>query len=342
MFSTSLSQIRRVGQFAILTIITGLLATTVQAYTLVLRNGRVVEIPRTFSASPTTITYEISPGIQVTLQVVTIDISATEKANRETPGSFLNLLKRNQTTNAAQSETPPGIASRSVTNKQLESFAVLRTKSEAAYARRRKELGLRQQSAREAEADREKLEQNIRQENEREAYWRERATALRAEIAATDAEIQSLRQQLDWLPMNSWNSVTVSNIGPLVPFISFGRSVVSPNLQMRTPRPSVFVAPATGPRSRINVGPSRFPNRGISNGFRGSFIGTRVGFASPFPILPAFSTFGFPSYDLSYQFTYLTTRLSELLGQQAGLQAQWRALEDEARRAGVYPGWLRP
>ena len=48
------------------------------------------------------------------------------------------------------------------------------------------------------------------------------------------------------------------------------------------------------------------------------------------------------SYDYSYEQSVLVTRLHELEAQRAGLQARWRLLEDEARRAGVPPGWLRP
>jgi hypothetical protein len=38
----------------------------------------------------------------------------------------------------------------------------------------------------------------------------------------------------------------------------------------------------------------------------------------------------------------LITQLDDLLGKRAALQARWRDLEEEARRAGAYPGWLRP
>jgi len=38
----------------------------------------------------------------------------------------------------------------------------------------------------------------------------------------------------------------------------------------------------------------------------------------------------------------LFIQLNDLLSQRAGMQARWRDLEEEARRAGAYPGWLRP
>jgi hypothetical protein len=38
----------------------------------------------------------------------------------------------------------------------------------------------------------------------------------------------------------------------------------------------------------------------------------------------------------------LITRFNELAAARAALLARWRELEDEARRAGAQPGWLRP
>ena len=50
----------------------------------------------------------------------------------------------------------------------------------------------------------------------------------------------------------------------------------------------------------------------------------------------------FQSWDNNLQQAELVSELDELLTQQAGLQARWRDLENEARTAGAYPGWLRP
>jgi len=297
-------------------------------------------------------TYEVSPGFQVTLQLVTIDIPATEKANHQPPGSFVRLLKSNQTGSTTSSELQSGGARRAITNKDLEPFASARRKSELAYERRRRELGLpskeelQRQAKAAAVAERRKLEQSLTDQSAREGYWRERATTLRAEIAAVDAEIASLRQQLDSLPLsNIWSSVAVvSGFAPFVsvaPFAPFGRAVVNPVFQMRTSRPQVFAAPQRGPMSRINVGPVGFPNRGFHNRFPVSPFGTRRGFGIPFPFSPLLTTGGYQPYE-SIDQTILWTRLNELVAQRAGLQARWRALEDEARRNGAYPGWLRP
>jgi hypothetical protein len=49
----------------------------------------------------------------------------------------------------------------------------------------------------------------------------------------------------------------------------------------------------------------------------------------------------FDTYDNSFERASLMTELNQLLTQRAGLQGRWRELEDEARRSGAYPGWLR-
>src|SRR5215216_4975577 len=64
----------------------------VAAYTVVLRGGRRVEIPATFTVTKWTLTYEAAPGINVTLQISTIDIAATERANNEPPGALLRRV----------------------------------------------------------------------------------------------------------------------------------------------------------------------------------------------------------------------------------------------------------
>jgi hypothetical protein len=318
-----------------------LVATTAQAYTIIMRGGKVVEIPNTFTVTATTLTYEVSPGFQVTLQLAAIDVRATDKANREPAGSFQRRLKLKavqsvQRPDAKESSTPD----LTITNRELESFARKRRESELAYESRRRELGLpsaeesRRQAAAETEIIRQRFEQSQAEEKAAEAYWRERAIALKADIAATDAEINSIRQQLDWLPRyNSLNSVTL--------LTGFGRSRVNPSL-FAPNVPRVFVTPQIGPQVRV-FGGARIRPGGTA--FHRPFPGTagrRRGFGRPFGFFPGFVGFPYQSYDLSYERTVLVTRLNELVARRAGLAARWRALEEEARRAGALPGWLRP
>jgi hypothetical protein len=48
------------------------------------------------------------------------------------------------------------------------------------------------------------------------------------------------------------------------------------------------------------------------------------------------------AYDYAYERNELISRFNELSITRAGLNARWRELEEEARRAGAAPGWLRP
>jgi hypothetical protein len=77
---------------------------------------------------------------------------------------------------------------------------------------------------------------------------------------------------------------------------------------------------------------------GITRGGFGRYPGRR-GFA-----IPAVQIFGAGSfnYDVTYERAHLVARLRELEAARAGIEARWRFLEEEARRAGAQPGWLRP
>jgi hypothetical protein len=72
-------------------------------------------------------------------------------------------------------------------------------------------------------------------------------------------------------------------------------------------------------------------------------FGRRQIFSTPHAFVPTgLYAASYPFYDSSYDRTILLTRLHELESVRAGLEARWRLLEDEARRAGAPPGWLRP
>ena len=80
----------------------------------------------------------------------------------------------------------------------------------------------------------------------------------------------------------------------------------------------------------------------LNAGLASRGFGRRGGFA-PGIIIPAVTTFGVPyaNYDYAGERATLIFRLHELEAAQAGLQTRWRLLEEEARRAGALPGWLR-
>src|SRR5258705_3615300 len=71
-----------------------------KAYTIVMRDGRRLEIPAVFTVTKTTLTYQVSGDIQVTLQLAAIDIPATERTNGEPAGSLRGHVNRDATPNA--------------------------------------------------------------------------------------------------------------------------------------------------------------------------------------------------------------------------------------------------
>lgn len=329
------------------------------AYTVVMRSGRRIEIPARFVVSASTLTYETAPGIQITLNLATIDIPATEKANNEPAGS---LLKRAEVDLPVASDTPTTAARRTITNLDLQSTALRRRQSELAYESRRKQLGLpsveesRERAARESELIAMELEENRLAQSQTESYWRERAAALRTEMAALDAEIGWIRARLDEGPAplasnwNGWGSF--SNVIGVAPFGNFhnrgfgnfgGRGRFPAGRPMR---PSIFVAPNRGARLTGRVGFGGGATRGrvfVNPGFRPARPLGNVGGFPVSPIFPSNVVFGsVPAYDFTYERGALITRFNELGAARAGLNVRWRELEEEARRAGAPPGWLRP
>ncbi len=314
------------------------------AYTLVMRDGRHLSIPDDFIVSNLTLTYTAGERIQVTLQLATINIPATERANKEPPGSF---LRRGQ---ASAPISPPASSTsqREVTNRHLEKFREARLKSEAEYEERRKELGLptleefRQQSVAQAEQTAETVREIRSQEQEEESYWRARASELRAELAATNARIDFIRARLNEIPANAPFGILATDL----PFVTLSGAgfgpVVSTAVIQRSPFGGSFgrLSPRPGTRFGGGVHFGGRGTRGHINFGRGQFRGFRR--SSGFFKFGSNNLLAIPFQDHSYERSELIVQLDELLGHRAGLQARWRDLEEEARRAGAYPGWLRP
>ncbi|MGH9971436.1 MAG: hypothetical protein ACREBG_27080 [Pyrinomonadaceae bacterium] len=250
------------------------------AYTIVMRGGRRVQIPAQFSVTKTTLTYQVTPDIQVTLQMAAIDVPATEAANGEPTGSLVRRALSPPVPQTPTAETAAALrkqpAQRSVTNRDLESHARIRLESEQKYEQRLKDQGLpplavlRAQAA--ADADR------FWQELERkraEAEANERAAQLQAQLAALSAQLNSLQLQSNQLSAVAPAAFTVFDGFP--GFGSFGRSRVNPALfgvpfgvpigggfgTFHVPffnshfpgfRRSVFVAPGTHIRGRVHFG----------------------------------------------------------------------------------------
>ena len=170
----------------------------VSAYTVVMRDGRRVEIPNDFAVTNSTLTYDVSNGIQITIQLNTVDISATERLNGETPGALMRKAAEPQPPVEPVPQTRPN-AERTITNADLEKYRNARVESE----NQRKELGLPSIEDRQLETaaieDR-TLEQVRTMRAQEEAYWRSRAEAFRAQAAATEAQMGTSRQAFDQTP----------------------------------------------------------------------------------------------------------------------------------------------
>ena len=177
---------RKISIAALLLMLT---ATIANAYTIVMRNGRRVEIPNTYMVTSSTLTYETAPGIQVTIQLSTVDIAATERVNGQAPGNFMTAGAKPQA--PAPVQTQRLTATRSITNKDLEGYRRARLESE----RERAELGLPsiEDRRREVEEIDERTQEQIREMRSREEldFWRNRAMTLETEMAATQEQMRA-------------------------------------------------------------------------------------------------------------------------------------------------------
>jgi hypothetical protein len=172
-----------------------LTVSAVNAYTVVMRDGRRVEIPNEFSVTNSTLTYDVGNGIQITIQLNTVDIGATERANGEAQGSLLRKATAVPVERTPQ--TSRTTAQRSITNADLEKYRSARVANDNEYEKRRQELGLpsMEERRREVAAIEDRTLEHVRNlRAQEEALWRSRTEALRAEMAANEARMGAVRQ----------------------------------------------------------------------------------------------------------------------------------------------------
>lgn len=238
-----------------------LTVSVVNAYTVVMRDGRRVEIPNEFAVTNSTLTYDVGNGIQITIQLNTVDIVATERANGEAVGSFLRKATAPQ---VPVEPAPQTNAQRSITNTDLEKYRRARVEGENEYEKRRQELGLpsMEERRREVAAIEDRTVEHVRNlRAQEEAYWRSRAEALRAEAAANEA-----RQRPEQMPW-SYSSGVFPGFGAFDgfgitagPFGRFKRFQPSPfDNFLSTPITPFPRIPFTGRRNvftpRVNINP---------------------------------------------------------------------------------------
>ena len=235
--------------------------SVVNAYTVVMRDGRRVEIPNEFTVTNSTLTYDVGNGMQVTIQLNTVDISATERANGDSHGSLLQRATAPKVLIERAPQTRVASTQRTVTNADLEKYRQARVENES----KRKELGLpsweeRQQEVAAIEAR--TVEQVRSMRAQEEAYWRSRAEALRAEAAANEAQFGSMRRSSDDIRF-------VDSFGGSFPFDGIGFGVTGGRFNrfgrfQTSPFDGFLATPITPfPRFQSNPRPLVFQPRGV-------------------------------------------------------------------------------
>ncbi|MDX6386003.1 MAG: hypothetical protein QOK48_3576 [Blastocatellia bacterium] len=318
--SSLIFRMRAVSRSLFVLVVVIAAASAATAYTVVFRDGHKVEVPPVFTLTANTITYEAAPGINRTMQLVLIDIPATERVNGEVPGSFVKHAEQKQ---PALSPGSPRHAQHTLTNLDLEASRQRRLDSQQSYEKRRIELGLpsieetRRRQAQDEEATLDLARRRAADAANGEAYWRGRARSLRSEIVSVDGEI------------NYWRG----RVNPNVPFVTQGFITGS----------GAFGSFA-GRRNLIQPGAGRMGTQGGSPAL--SNLGA-VPLRPQRPSRVAAAPFGYPFVPYLYRDDYYNgsdvgIRLKDLLARRAGLDAQWRQLEQEARLARVPQIWLAP
>ena len=138
-----------------------------------------------------------------------------------------------------------------------------------------------------------------------------------------------MQQRINEIPANSpLGGIPITNAFGNGPFLNFPfqntPGVFGPTLL----NSGLTIGIGTGQR---NTGHRRRFNRFRGN--RGPFVDLFGGNQWVLPYEP---------YDYNYERAQLVNQMDELQIRNAAIRVRWRELEEEARRAGAYPGWLRP
>jgi hypothetical protein len=191
---------RRISKAVLVTLLFFLLTAAANAYTLVLRSGRQVNVPDDFKVTPAAVIYETSPGFSVTVWLSNVDFAATERANAEPAGSFAGRIRR-ETEDTVASTAPltvkaeRGAAQRVLTNRELEPLRLRREAQESEYERTRRERGM---------PSKEELQQRFDAQDRRlhELTLQMQAEREESELEALKSELVNVRRNLNELSLN--------------------------------------------------------------------------------------------------------------------------------------------
>jgi hypothetical protein len=244
-------------QLAVAGVAVLVLVGAASAYTVVLKGGKRLQIPDRFIVTPAVLSYEVAPGMNVTLQLAAVDIAETERANNELAGSFVRRLEKSKPT-PGESQSMRSV--RTITNRDLASYQVARIEHEKAYEASSKENGLPSLTELRSRAERESA---AAQEFVTRRYQELQAEDAARRSADQERRVEELSRQIqqdnDQTPL--WDSYWPA--GVLFGDNSFSRNRHSRfgfnfdfNHRFFPRRPRIFVAPVTRPFGPGRVGGS--------------------------------------------------------------------------------------
>jgi hypothetical protein len=221
-----------------------------------------------------------------------------------------------------------------ITNASLEKYKQERLKREADYRANYKKLGLpspEELAQREAEEQKRLNEytENARVQRKQTEYdFQFRANALRTELAATDAEMNYLRNLISRMPKpKTYISLAYpifNYVQPNAISISNNNGYYNQTTNVRTtPNVQIYQNYLDGSYANVNVG----------IGYKNWHGNINLNYGNPY----YYGGYAFPYRveQQSYERQELVLRLRLLEQQRAGLFARWNLLDEEARRSDV-------
>lgn len=296
-------------RFLLVFFIVVLLPLITPAYTLILKDGRRVEVKDKYRIVSEVAVFTLPEGNRFSLSIDKINIAATELANAGEAGSFIkNATDPPKLTDKQATSDKPNVdedviassrpTARKITNSDFERYKVRREEMMKDVANRVSAKAASEPPAAvtpdpKAEHEAAFMAERREREKNKEQYWRSRSKALLTELRVEEEQIVSLQMQIEQGGRFQPPQSTVSVYNPPTPVYPY-------------------------PGVRIGGIPIGIGNRPQNNG--------NVVVINPNP---------------NYGGRSLQERLVELNLKHQETIIRYQEMCDEARRDGALPGWLR-
>ena len=161
------------------------------AYTLVMRNGALVDVGSAYRLDGSNLLYRGGDGTWRTVALALVDLEATARANGETVGAFVDRASRraDRQVQAGVRPAEPAAPAVQVTNADLEPYRAERERHDAEYRARNPYAAPPAAPVRFPAASAPPAGQSIE-------GWREEARALRDQLDAERAQIAAIRREI--------------------------------------------------------------------------------------------------------------------------------------------------